>query len=293
MSLPHASQQQIDAMNRIAAEKMAKDGVVEQPIAADPVQEVIQEPEYQAQEESVEDTQDIQGVDQEGHIEDVAQAAPVESSKEHNLRFLRERAEKAEREREELMRYMMNMQQQQQPVQKQVQPQEPEEFSLAIDDESLMEGKHGKQMAQKIALLEKKLNNYEQQIKKNDQQTIEMRLQNQYPDFNKVVTQDNLVRLRQINPDLADTILANNDQFKQAKLAYDMVKQYGIYQNQETIVEQALAKRNINKPRPLTSISPTQSDSPISKVNAFANAPLSKEVKQSLYEEMLQSMKGL
>jgi hypothetical protein len=53
------------------------------------------------------------------------------------------------------------------------------------------------------------------------------------------------------------------------------------------------AQRNSVKPRPLTSLSPTKSESPLSKVNAFANAPLSKEVKQNLYQEMLQAMKGI
>jgi hypothetical protein len=51
------------------------------------------------------------------------------------------------------------------------------------------------------------------------------------------------VQLREINPDLADTILKNEDQFKQAKLAYEMVKQLGIYKGQEFEEDRRLAQK--------------------------------------------------
>jgi hypothetical protein len=292
MSVPYVSQKQIDDMNHIAATKygIKKEEVVHE---AAPVQEAPIEDVAPEQEDPVDVEQE--GQDKELEVEETAYAAPaVESSKEQNLRFLRERAEKAEREREEMMKYVMSLQQNQQaPAQKQQPVQEEPDFSFQIDDDALIEGKHAKQLAQEIASLKKTLKNYEQQTKRTALETVEMRLQTQFPDFNKVVTHDNLVKLRQINPDLADTILRNNDEYKQAKLAYEMVKQFGIYQDETSVVEQALAKRYVNKPRPTTSISPTKSDSPISRVNAFANAPLTKEVKQAHYEEMLQAMKGM
>lgn len=291
MSLPHVSQQQIDAMNEIVSKKYGIKEEVVNEVA--PMEETIIENVEQEQED-VEDIEQSES-DQVLEVDETAYTAPqVESSKEQNLRFLRERAERAEREREEMMKYVMSLQQNQQsPIQKEKPVQEEPDFSLQVDDDALIEGKHAKQLAQEISSLKKTLKQYEQQSKRNDQQTIEMKLQSQFPDFNQVVTHDNLVKLRQINPDLADTILRNDDQYKQAKLAYEMVKQFGIYQDQSSVVEQALAKRNVNKPRPISSISPTQSDSPISKVNAFANAPLTKEFKRNLYEEMVQAMKGI
>lgn len=298
MSIPMVTQQQIDAMNKAVVEKMAKDGIKYEEVAQqDPVQtaQVQQAPTVQDHQSDVQEetgSQDHEeSTDQVGQIEPVAHAAPAESSKEANLRFLRERAEKAERERDELMRYAMSMQQQ--PKQQQAEPAPEEELGFEVDDDALIEGRHVKQLAQEIIHLKKMMKQNQLQSKKTEVETMEMRLQTQYPDFNQVVTKENLVKLRQMNPDLADSILRNPDQYRQAKLAYDMVKQFGIVKNNARVTEQAVAKKNINKPRPSTSIAPTQSESPISKVNAFANMELTKDVKRAHYEEMLQAMKGI
>jgi hypothetical protein len=53
-----------------------------------------------------------------------------------------------------------------------------------------------------------------------------------------------------------------------------------------------IAHKNASKPKPLASVSPQQADSPLSKANAFANMPLSKEVKNQLHKEMIAAMKG-
>lgn len=295
MSVPNATRQQIDAMNKIAAEKYGVNDAdtTEQTATIHPILSAHNE-EVQEQDPEVEqEVEDEDGQDQEAQVEETAYTAPVkqESSKENNFKVLRERAERAEREREELIRLLSN---QSQPKQQAPQiPQEDDPFAmLGIDDESLVEGKHIKGVMEELKKLRTTVRNYEQKTSKNEQQTLEMRLQTQFPDFSQVVTHDNLVQLRAMNPDLADSILKNEDQFKQAKLAYDMVKQMGIYRGQEYEVEKGLAQKNVNKPRPLTSLSPTKSESPISKVNAFANGTLTKNVKESLYQEMLQAMKG-
>ena len=54
--------------------------------------------------------------------------------------------------------------------------------------------------------------------------------------------------------------------------------------------DKAKAVINAQKPRPLTSISPQQGDSPLSKANAFANG-LTPELQAQLLKEMKQSMK--
>lgn len=298
MSIPMVTQQQIDAMNKVAQEKMQKDGIKHEevhqqdPVQATQVQEDVVVSDTQNDVSQETNSQDYQeSADQPSKIEETAYAAPAETSKEANLRFLRERAEKAERERDELMRYAMSMQQ---PKQQQAPQQTPEEnLDLEVDDDALIEGRHVKQLAQEIVHLKKMIKQNQLQSKKTEVETMEMRLQNQYPDFHQVVTRENLVKLRQLNPDLADSILNNPDQYRQAKLAYDMVKQFGIVKNNARVVEQAVAKKNINKPRPSASIAPTQSESPISKVNAFAHGELTKDVKRAHYEEMLQAMKGI
>lgn len=293
MSMPHATQQQMNDMQKIAEEKMKKDGIVYEethdvhPMLAVHNEQPEQDVSDSVQDNQQEDNQDAQEETQE--VQEDIEPVKTETNKEYNLRLLRERAERAERERDEMMRAMMS----QQKPQQEIKQQDEDEFSLQIDDESLVEGKHVKELAKQVVALKKMLKQSEQQFKKTDQQTLEMRLQTQFPDFNQVVTHENLVQLRSINPDLADSILSNQDQFKQAKLAYEMVKQMGIYKGQEFEHDRSLAQKNAAKPRPLTSISPTKSDSPLSKANAFAQSNLTKQVKADLYQEMLQAMKGV
>lgn len=296
MSMPHATQQQIDEMNQIAAKKYGVKGEDSSEQATQNIhpmlavhneqpEEMVSEPAEDHQQEVYEDTQE----EAQESAEDI-EPAKIETSKEYNFRIMRERAERAERERDEMMRAIMAQQNPKQPAQQQ---KSEEEFDLALEDESLVEGKHLKELVREIKNLKNTVKNYEQKYSKTDQQTLEIRLQTQYPDFNQVVTHDNLVQLRAMNPDLADSILKNEDQYKQAKLAYEMVKQLGIYKGQEFEQDRMLAQKNAVKPRPLTSIAPTKSDSPLSKANAFAQTNLTKQVKSDLYQEMLQAMKGI
>jgi len=72
-----------------------------------------------------------------------------------------------------------------------------------------------------------------------------------------------------------------------------MVKQLGIYRGEDFEQERKIAEKNIAKPKTLSSIASTRNQSPLSHANAFAqNGPLTKEMKDSLYREMLQAMKG-
>ncbi len=299
MSLPIATKVQMDAMEKNYKKLIEKDGVPvleEQPVVVAPVQELQEQDEVEEQEEQVYEEVEDQVLE----LEDVAQAAPV-SKKESNIRDLRlkaeraeqerMRADRAERERDEMMKYMMSMQQpQKQQIQPAVEQDSLDRFSM--DDESLVEGKVIKDLVSEIRNLKSMVKGYEQKHQRTDEQTIEMRLRSQYPDINKVLTQDNIDQFAQINPDLAETIGQTKDKFKQAKLAYEMIKQYGIYQEETMLQDKLQAKKNSVKPRPLTSISPTQADTPMSKVNSFANAPLTTELKNQLRKEMEEAIKG-
>lgn len=293
MSLPNASQQQIDAMNKLAAEKMVKDGFIAEEVAQqEPVINHLQEEHQEVHQESPEYEESVEEEVEE--VEEVVSSVKQSSqNKESNLRIMRERLERAERERDEAMKFAMSLNQPKQQGKQHTPVEQEEDFNIEVDDDSLIEGKHLKELVKEIKNLRHTVKGYEQKHKSTDMHTLEMRLQSQYPDFNKVVTQDNLVQLREMNPDLADSILSNKDQYKQAKLAYEMVRQMGIYKEDKHTVDRIIAQKNATKPRPLSSIAPTQSDSPISKANAFANAPLTKELKDKHYQEMLQAMKGM
>ena len=280
MSLPHATQQQIQAMEQEVVKNMAKGTAFMPPIPEDIVQT---QPEEQVQiEEPVEqEVEEVEEVEEE--------VVPQETPQQMNFRMIKERAERAERERDEAMKYAMSFQQPK-PQQAAPQPEPEDDYSdIGLDDDGLAEGKHLKKVLKEMRALKKEM--YEYKMKATND-TVEVKLKSQYPDFDRVITQDNLQALSSINPDLADMISQTPDMYKRAKLAYDMVKQYGIYKEDTFVHEKAIAQKNAAKPRPLASVSPQQGDSPLSKANAFANGALSEDMKAQYRREMIQATRG-
>ena len=271
MNLPHASQSQIEAMKKKAEEQF---GTLEQ-------EEAPQQPEPAQEEEAGDPNETTLEPQEEQPVEE------KRSSKEENMRILRERSERAERERDELMRKLQEMQATttKQTTQKEIQEIKDD---LNFNPEDLAEGKHLMQLVNKIKTLEKKLDESAQQTQMT---TTELKIKRDFPDFDKVANYDNLRKLREADPDLADAILSTKDVYKQHALAYKMVKQMGIYREDTYSDDRERAKKNVSKPRPLTSISPQQGESPLTNANAFASG-LTEELRQQLHREMLESMKN-
>jgi hypothetical protein len=192
----------------------------------------------------------------------------VESNEERNFRNLRQKAERLERERDEAMGRLRNYESK----------QAPEETELTIAPDDLAEGKHINRVQNKLQALE--------------QQLIESRLRAQYPDIDSVVSADNLARLQQDYPDLADTIGSSKNLYSKAVSAYTILKKLGIHSDTGPYdQEKALAHRNAAKPKPLASVSPQQGDSPLSRANAFANT-LTDDLKKKLHQEMIAAMRS-
>ena len=274
MNLPPVNDKQLQEMNEAAEKKtIAFPPLVEE-------QEAVVAPE-----ESTIDNQET--VEQEPQVAAAPEPEPVkeESSKEMNLRILRERAEKAEREKEQLMRFVSERLPKQQQQQTAAQ-EEDLEFSIAPDD--LAEGKH-------LAKLNKKIKLLENQIKQGNQQSVNMsteaRLKAQYPDFEKVVSQSNIASLSEMYPEMAKTIGESTDLYNKAVSAYTMIKKLGIHNEEANLQDRVKIQANAAKPRPLASISPQQGGSPMTKVNAFENG-LTDELAKSLRKEMADAMKG-
>ncbi len=277
-SLPPVSQRQIDTMNKLAEKNY---GAINEPVqevqdasmeAQDSTAEQVAESPVEAQEETVQ--------------EPTAPAAPPKPrsySKEENMALLRERAKRAEAEREELARQLQSYQQKSNPNQPTT--PEPEDFSMAPDE--LAEGKHIAKLQKKIRILEDAVIQNQQN---NRSASAEIRLRNTYPDFDKVVSQSNIAALSEMYPDVAKTIGDSNDLYSKAVTAYTVIKNLGIYTD-DFQQEKKIAATNAAKPRPLTSISPQQGDTPMSKANAFANG-LTDDLRKTLQKEMFEAMKN-
>lgn len=233
--------------------------------------------------EIVEQTPEVEVVQEQPVEQPQQEIKKVEFSEERNLRALREKAERIERERDDAYRLLQQLQNQQQKPQ---QPEESDDFTINADD--VAEGKHLHKVDRKIRKLEEQMKNYYHQ---SSEIAIEAQLKAQYPDLDKVLSKDNLEQLRSADPELANIINNSNDLYNKAASAYKAIKRLGIYQEDIYKQEKELAQKNAVKPKPLTSISPQQGDSPMSRANAFANG-LTEDLKKQLYKEMMELRKN-
>ena len=186
-------------------------------------------------------------------------AAPQISNEQRNFEALRQAKETVERERDE---YRRQLQAQQAPKA----ASKPE-----LGDDDLVEGRH--------------IRESENRLRK---ELTETRLKVQYPDFDAVVNTNNIAQLRTAYPELAATLSQSNDLYNMGSSAYTLIKKLGIYDGKNHESHRQVVQDNTAKPRPLSSVSPQQGESPLSHANAFANG-LTPELKKKLWRELQES----
>jgi len=220
------------------------------------------------------------------------EAPRQQNTEDRNFVEMRKKNEELQRKNDEAMQIIRNIeaQRQQQEQQKQQPVEEPAHEINLGDDDDLVEVKTVKAILANQKRLEKKLAESE---KKSYQMTAEARLKANFPDWEKVISDDNLERLKQADPDLMASIQYNPDPYSQYAAAYKAIKRQGIYKEDKYAGDREKAEHNANKPRPLTSVSPQQGDSPLSKANAFANAPLTDELKKKYWKDLQEATKRL
>jgi hypothetical protein len=233
-------------------------------------------------------------------VETVAENVPVndginatapkeeESDAQRNFKALREAKNRVERERDEAVKLIQDLQKQTMGKQQSAKSL-TEENELMLNPDDLVEGKH-------LSYFQKKIKDLEKQVRQNQQvsseATVEMKLKSQYADFDKVVSKDNVELLREVAPELAQSINSNPDLYSKAKAAYLMIKKMGIYQEDKFVADKNKAHDNMAKPKPLAAVSPQQGESPLSRANAFAHG-LTEDLKAQLRKEMTEARKNL
>lgn len=219
------------------------------------------------------------------------QEYPRQPSAQESFKEIRDAKAKAERERDAILSQMLEMQSRmQQDQQRSIQKvhEEPEQ-DYQIDDDSLVEGKVVKQVNKKLKNLEKQLEAYQNQ---SHVATVESKIRSSYPDFDKVVSKENVEILNERFPEIARTLRDTQDLYDKASSAYTVIKQFGIGRDTRYDEDKVKAVANAQKPRPLASVSPTQGDSPLSRANAFANG-MTEDLKEQLRKEMYAARKAM
>lgn len=218
-----------------------------------------------------------------------------ESSRERNLRVLREAKEEAERdraqlqrERDEAFKKIREFEERARKPDTEDNESGPEDFQLGDDD--LTEGRHYKKMHNEIKNLKKELDQYK---KSSHTQSIESRIKSEFPDFERVVTPENIAILKRIKPRQAALLDQSKDLYTTASNAYEMIKEYGIYEAErdDYMKNKNLAQKNLSKPKTVTSLAPNKGESPLHRANLFAEG-LTPQLATQLHKEMMESTKG-
>jgi len=207
-----------------------------------------------------------------------AQAA---NTSDTNIANLRAAKEKAEQERADMASQLEDLQRRSVTPGPDKTEQIPE-----YGDDDFVEGK----------VLKREIDALKKQIAANKTQTIAdtdaSRLKNKYSDFDNVVSNENLKKLRELDPDTAETIaLSNASIYNRGSAAYKRIKELGIVVADNHVQNRDNAQENVSKPRPSNSVSPQQGDSPLAMANAFSSGPLTEEKKALLRKEMNEAAK--
>lgn len=194
-----------------------------------------------------------------------------------NFKALREKALQAERERDELLRML------QEERVKQGKPADIEDDSDDIPDD-FVEGKHLKKYVKEIKGLKKELNELKQRT---SLEITDARLKAECPDFNKVLTDENVAQFKEEHPELAASILNSKaDPYSIAKSMYKTMKKFGIYVEDNYAQEKQAVQKNINKIKPSTSAGVRQGDTALSRAGEYVAEELTAERKAALWAEV-------
>ena len=223
------------------------------------------------------------------------QAAPVQASEPERIsakHFKRANQEKEllKRQNEELMRQLEAQrdlsQRYAQQTSNPINPDLPPD-DFIIDENNFAEGKDLKRIVNEMRQLKQEMHQYKQ---KTALEVTESRLNSEYPDFNKVFTDDNIELFKAEHPDIAESLLNSNaEPYKVAKSVYKAMKQFGIVSEEPTrkvTQDRERVQANLSKPRPVASVTARQGNSPLSKAGEYADDELTEERKAVLRAEV-------
>lgn len=194
---------------------------------------------------------------------------------------LREARNRAERERDELHRKMLEAERSRQ------QAQEPDELAelLQGSDDDLVERKHLKKLVERLEskmVINQKLT---------QESMIEAQLRAQFPDFDQIVSAQNVQRFAQENPEMAEVINSSPDMYKKAVTVYKQIKRMGTVSDPVVESEKQRILANASKPRAVSSISPQRTTSNLQHADSFSKG-LTPDLQKQLLAEMREAIKN-
>ena len=240
--------------------------------------------------EQVEAEQPVeQEVEQAEPVKPVEPEPKVSIENQGHIRELREKARKyesLEREHNEMKRKL-------QEYETKTPKAEPllDDDDINISPDDIVEGKHIKKVIQSYKRDIKQLREALENVQKHTESTTaEARLKAAYPDIEKVINDENIAQLQELEPETAALLRSSGDFYNKAIVAYKAIKRAGIYKEDEFAADRERAARNSLKPRASASVTPQQGESPLARAGIYQNS-LTDEAKSLLWKEMQESMK--
>ena len=215
---------------------------------------------------------------QDDQEDDSEQAQRRESDQEYNWRETRRSMDDLRRQNDELRYKVDQLSTPKSP------PQDDDLANLRKDDIITVE--QAQRLAEKMAKTVA-----EKAIREREAQTMGERLEARYPDFDDVVSQQNIEILRTQEPELFASIQGlAHDQYAQAVAAYKLIKRVGFKGDSiEMARNKAKIAENTKKPIPVQTV--TKQSSAIGDVHRF-DSGLTADLKKQLHREMMAASKG-
>ena len=194
---------------------------------------------------------------------------PAVGSQEYNWQQAREHQRRLEEDNRELRRAIEEIRAPKAPV---------AEDELSIADDDLVEGRHVRMIMQRL----------EAQLQQQKNEAVPDRLKARFPDFDDVVTKENVERLNKEEPELLASIRANPDVYAKGIAAYKLLKKSSPVENRYS---NDIAKLEANRSRP-GSVNGAARQSPLSEADKFAGG-LTPELKRQLQAEVMEATRYL
>jgi len=126
-------------------------------------------------------------------------------------------------------------------------------------------------------------------LRRQEASTLDERLRLRFPDFDTVITKENVDLLQQQDPELALSLKAlSHDPYAQAVAAYKLLKRTGVVDMASKQPQKAKAIENSRKP---VSVQSVTKSSAIAEANKFQSG-LTPELRKQLWKEMQESIKS-
>lgn len=238
-------------------------------------------------EENIQETgENTSSVEQQSkNVAPVEPASSVDNGTDANLIKLRA-AKKAEQERAD--RLEAELEELRKKKEEALKEREPE-----YSAEDFIEGRHLRSFEDRQAKELQEIKKRQQEFEIKQREAAEAsELRRKFTDFSSVMTDENADKLRELDPETFMTIANSSASFYQRSVAaYKRIKELGIYVEDNFKKDRATAEANVNKPRPMNSVSPQQGNSPLSMANAFSEGRLTEEKKNLLWKEMQEAMR--